>query len=201
MVYTIDTNKGKVYVANQGNDTVSVIDENTNKVIKKPVHVGPHPTNIAIDTKLLKIYIVNEIHAKHNAHDKYKTPYSANGTVSVIDENTDTVIGQSIHVGPGPQSITIDTDKGKVYVVNQGNDTVSVIDENTNKVMNKSINVHHKPVGIACGYKIAKDLYINLLRIRVNNYIISNSFLILLMLLYEEIFKSQYSLTPSTALQ
>ena len=84
-----------------------------------------------------------------------------NNVVSVIDESTKTKphsvsIKENTskenkmdkNIDMHPSNMTIDTIKGKVYVVNTKSNTVSVIDENTNKVMNKSIQVGMVPLGI-----------------------------------------------------
>ena len=60
-----------MYVTNYSNNTVSVIDTNTNKVVGKPITVGSTPRGIAYDPVHARMYVTN---------------YS-NNTVSVIDTN------------------------------------------------------------------------------------------------------------------
>ena len=88
----IDPNSRKVYVINSFSDSVSVINETTDKVIGSPIPVGTGPVGIAIDSEDRKVYVANE--------------YS--NTVSVIKETTDKVIGSPILVGENPINILIE---------------------------------------------------------------------------------------------
>jgi YVTN family beta-propeller protein len=117
----IDPTTHKVYVANRDSNTVSVINETTDKVIGKPITVGT-PTAIAIDPTTHKVYVTNFV----------------SNTTLVINETTDKVIGKPIHVGIGPSAIAIDPTTHKVYVTNSRSNTVSVLDPNNH---NKSIHI------------------------------------------------------------
>ena len=119
-----DTVHQYMYVVNQGDGTVSVIDTNTNTVIDTdpttpliidPITVGDNPAFLAYDPINQDIYVVNQ---------QFALP---NGTVSVIDTNTNTVIGSPITVGNQPIDIAYDPINHRMYVTNQGEDTVSVI--------------------------------------------------------------------------
>ncbi|MBI4680202.1 MAG: YncE family protein [Nitrospirae bacterium] len=54
--------------------------------------------------------------------------------VSVIDTNTDKVIG-TIDVGKEPIGVAVDSENNRVYVANHGDISVSVIDSTNNKVV------------------------------------------------------------------
>ena len=99
----------RMYVANVG-DTVSVIDTTTNTV-NDTIPVGDFPQHIAYDPVNERIYVTN----------------LNNHTVSVIDTNTNTVIGKQIQVGDGPSGIAYDPVNERMYVTNRFDDTVSVI--------------------------------------------------------------------------
>ena len=77
---------GKVYVANQLDNTVTVIDAAANAVIGSPIAVGRAPLGLAITPDGSRAYVAN---------------YYSN-TVSVIDTATDAVIGSRIPVGVSP---------------------------------------------------------------------------------------------------
>ena len=119
----------KAYVTNsffdpvKPNDpaTVSVIDIATNSVtqtiqLSQGGTVGQKPTAIATTTSGDKIFVVN----RQNAG-------SQNGSVSIIDTNTDSVI-QMIVTGENSVGIAIDPSDATVYVSNKGDDTVTAID-------------------------------------------------------------------------
>ena len=59
-------------------------------------------------------------------------------TVSVIDTTTNTVVGNPITVGDGPEDIAYDPVNKRMYVTNREDGTVSVIDTTTNTVLGSS---------------------------------------------------------------
>ena len=84
-------------MANSADNTVSVIDSSTNKVVGKPVPVGKQPQYIAFNPASGKLYVSN----------------SADNTVSVIDHSTNQVVGKPIPVD-GPRAIAINPANGKL---------------------------------------------------------------------------------------
>ena len=72
---------------------------------------------------------------------------SVDGTVSVIDPTTNTVV-MTIPVGRKPFGVAVTPDGNTVYIANSGDGTVSVIDTPTNTVIG-SIAVGTDPVGVA----------------------------------------------------
>ena len=69
--------------------------------------------------------------------------------VSVIDVNTNTVVGTPIPVGFAPIAIAVIPDGTRAYVSNYNADSVSVIDLTTNTVVGSPIPVGDGPFGIA----------------------------------------------------
>ncbi len=74
----------RVYVANSGANTVSVISTSSNSVIKT-ITVGSNPTGVAITPDGARVYVTNR----------------GSNTVSVIDTSTNAVVA-TIAVGAGP---------------------------------------------------------------------------------------------------
>ncbi len=70
----INQDTGKIYVANQGSDTVTVIDSESGSI--NNIRVGVSPGSIAIDRMSDKIYVTNT-----------DSPY-----VSVIDGVNDSIL-------------------------------------------------------------------------------------------------------------
>ena len=101
----------RVYVANGGTGTVSVIDTATNTVIGSPIPVGTAPQGVAITPDGTRVYVANQ----------------NSNSVSVIDTATNTVIGSPITVGSGPRGMAITPDGAFAYVTNFAGNTVSVI--------------------------------------------------------------------------
>jgi YVTN family beta-propeller protein len=136
-----DPANGNLYVANQLDNTVSVISGQTNTVIGNPIPVGTGngPFEIAFDSFNGDLYVTN----------------SGTNTVSVIDGQTNTVIGNPIPVGQFPSGIAFDSSNGNLYVTNlislaePVTGTVSVISGQTNTVVGSPISVGATPFEIA----------------------------------------------------
>jgi YVTN family beta-propeller protein len=134
----VDTATHTVYVANQGGNTVSVLDASRCSASdptgcaspSATVHVGDGPSGIAVDQATDSVYVTN------NGGD----------TVSVINGATCNAKDQAgcggtpptVTVGNGPFAVGIDSTTDSIYVTNGGamsngtsssvGDTVSVID-------------------------------------------------------------------------
>ena len=73
---------------------------------------------------------------------------SGDGTVSVIDTATNTVVGLPIPVGKEPFGVDVTPDGKHAYVANRGSNNVSVIDAATNKVV-ATVAVGNVPFNVA----------------------------------------------------
>ena len=107
----------KIYVANSGSNSISVIDTSVNRVINTIKNFGYAPEELALSWDGNTLYGTN--------------PYSNN--VSVIDVFSDMVIDQ-INVGTNPTGIVTDKARRKLYVANTDSLTISVIDMNLRTV-------------------------------------------------------------------
>jgi len=115
-------------VVNGLDDTVSVIDTRTNRVVGSPIPVGDRPFDVAVDLPRARAYVTNE----------------NDGTVSVINTNTNQVIG-TILVGNSPIGVAVDPPRARAYVTNESDGTVSVIDTDTNQLVGSPIPVGSDP--------------------------------------------------------
>ena len=70
-------------------------------------------------------------------------------SVSVINTQTNEVVGSPIEVGTFPDGIAITPDGSSAYVINYDSKDVSVIDTQTNEVVGSPIEVGTEPDGIA----------------------------------------------------
>ncbi|RPE37315.1 YVTN family beta-propeller protein [Streptomyces sp. Ag109_O5-1] len=118
------------YVANEGDDSVSVIDTATNAVIAT-INVGSSPFGVAVTPDGAFVYVTNV----------------ASDSVSVIDTATNAVT-DTVSVGISPFGIAINAAGTLAYVANVGDNTVSVIDTSTNTVVT-DIPVGANPFGVA----------------------------------------------------
>ena len=106
----VDPANDTVYVANSGDNTVSVIDGATSAVTAT-IGVGSQPAGIAVEPRTHLLYVSND----------------GDNTVSVIDGLTHAVKA-TINVGSEPLGIATDPTTDTIYVANSGDNTVSVID-------------------------------------------------------------------------
>src|SRR5262249_43415822 len=119
----------KVYVANFGTN-ISVIATATNTVVVA-VPVGIFPWGVAVTPDGSKVYVANH----------------ADGTISVIDTATNTVVGSPITVGSFPAGVAVAPDGSKVYVANQGSNNVAGIPTTTSTVT-ATIPVGMAPIAV-----------------------------------------------------
>jgi len=125
-----DSYRGKVYVANvnptigsggslsfPAQGYVAVIDEKTN-TITKTIPVGAYPYAMALDPFHGKVFVVDYLSA----------------SISVIDENTDTVSATITGISNFGHGIAVDPVRGKVYVVTALG-TFWIVDEATGTVV------------------------------------------------------------------
>jgi YVTN family beta-propeller protein len=121
---------GRVYTANSNSDNVSVIDEDSHKVIAT-VTVGGEPEAVAVNPVNGRVYVANE----------------ASKSVSVIDGASNKVTA-TVMVGNEPGAVAVNPVSGRVYVANLADNTVSVIDGASNTVT-ATVNVGSIPVALA----------------------------------------------------
>jgi YVTN family beta-propeller protein len=101
---------GKVaYVTNSGDNSLTVIDTTTQRVIATIDDIGNYPVAVAAGSD--RVYVANMF----------------DDTVSVIDTTTNKQI-MTYAVGDQPIDLALSADGGQLYVVNAGAGTVSVID-------------------------------------------------------------------------
>jgi YVTN family beta-propeller protein len=157
-----DQKTNRVYVSNQADDTVSVIDGATNAVLRT-VRVGHNPNGVAVNPKTNTIYVANlaggslsiingsklttsilrlgsypaKVAVNPVTNRVYATLEDKNGFLDVIDGRERKLVA-SIPLPPYPLSVTVDTDSNRIYVADFlcGCGQISVIDGTTNGVTN-----------------------------------------------------------------
>ncbi len=120
----------RVYVANQYDKTVSVLDMVSGAPVTTPVKVGGSATAIAVTPNGDYAYVTLKDLSK----------------VAVIDTHSNTVI-TTIKVGSGPSGIAFNSDGTRAYVTNGSTTTVSVIDTSSQKVV-ATVRVGSRPAAV-----------------------------------------------------
>ena len=130
----------RVYIANSGANTVSVINASTNTILTKiPVQNDPGGIAITPDGKL--VYVVN----------------SGSNTISVINTATNTVIA-NVSDPSGPWCVVVSPDGSTVYVTDIHSNKVEVINTATNTIVN-TITVGKNPYYLSISAD-GKNLYV-----------------------------------------
>ena len=161
----------RAYIANHGDNTVSIIDTATNLVVGT-IPVGRQPYGVAMDPEGAHVYVGNFYDGTvsiiaTSTHDVVTLPVTDAPTgiavklpgtrvyvahrndqlVSVIDTATNQVL-TTVGVGAAPMGIAVHPAGTPAYVVNRGDDTMSVIDTNTNEVV-ATVPVGSNPTHVA----------------------------------------------------
>ncbi|HTC94781.1 MAG TPA: YncE family protein [Terriglobales bacterium] len=124
-----------LYVANSGNNTVSVINATSDTVMPTPIPVGGGPSFLRFDPKLQRVYVAN----------------TTGGSISIINHAADCSASTATTVGVGtaPTSIAALSDGTRAYIANSGDSTVSVLLTSSNTI--KTFPAPHNPVAIPVG--------------------------------------------------
>jgi len=104
-----DAEGSRIYVANRGGDSVSVIDGDTKSLVGT-VPVGGSPWGIDVTPDGKRIYVANR----------------GSGTISIIDANATEVV-QTIRVDADPIGLVVAPDGQSVYVTHSYMNSVTVI--------------------------------------------------------------------------
>jgi YVTN family beta-propeller protein len=116
----------RVYVANRGSDTLSVVDSASYAVVAT-VAVGDSPNGVAYNPANDRIYVAN----------------GGDNSVTVLRAGDHGLV-KTIPVGSSPHGVAVNGVTNRVYVVNSGSNTVSIIDGTTNAVA-RTVAVGPKP--------------------------------------------------------
>ncbi|WP_163720263.1 YncE family protein [Mycolicibacterium psychrotolerans] len=131
------TSDGRMFVANTGSNTVSVIntvtgqriDANTS-VFSRDISVGSAPSALGLSTDGKRMYVANTRSGSVTVIDT--------ATYKRVDANT-SIFSTSIAVGSSPAAMALSGTR--LYVANRGSNTVSVIDTTINKMVDINANV------------------------------------------------------------
>jgi YVTN family beta-propeller protein len=150
----VDLPHNKIYVANSGDNTVSVINATSDKKETPDIPVGNYPRSIAVDSSYYssydKIYVANSnSHASVSMIDgksyEIKQIYETRSVAGPIDMALGSIVGGDY----GGFGSVLGT---KIYVANSGDNTVSVINATSDKKETPDIRVGEYPSHIAVNY-------------------------------------------------
>ncbi len=131
-----------LYVALNLKHSLAIVNTRTREVRQVPV--GSYPYTAAVTPDGAKVYVSNWGGRRAGAGDAVeegipvvvdpKTGLPTNGTVSVVDARTRSVVKQ-IEVGLHPSALLLSGDGKRLFVANANSDTISVIGTETDSVV------------------------------------------------------------------
>jgi YVTN family beta-propeller protein len=127
----VDSRTNKVYLANEGSNSVSVIDGGTNSVTAVADPNAASPAAVGINSTSNKIYVVNK----------------SSNNVSVIDGATDSITTITDSNAVAPVAVAVNATTNTIYVANSQSNNVTVIDGATGSVKG-TIAVGTSPSGL-----------------------------------------------------
>ncbi|MES2932628.1 MAG: Ig-like domain repeat protein [Pseudomonadota bacterium] len=189
----------KIYVAHRSDNTVTVIDGNSDTVLTT-VTVGSIPVSVAINTATNQVFVANNgsaslmvidgssnlvtatvaVGTKPNAvafNPASKKIYVASGdsnsgSVTIID-SIDNSVKATVATGKRPGAIAINLATNKVYVANMNDTTVTQIDGASNAVT-ATITVGTHPSALAVNPLTNKVYVTNYTSEEINNFTVIN---------------------------
>jgi YVTN family beta-propeller protein len=121
-----------IYVTNQLDNTLSVIDASTYSVVATvSLPAGSSPRGVALTLNGQFLYVAD----------------GGSNNVSVLDTRTNRIVA-SVPVGSQPVNVAVTPDGASAYVANTGSSDVSVIDTQTNRVV-RVVPAGQYPAGVA----------------------------------------------------
>jgi YVTN family beta-propeller protein len=100
----------RVYVANAGDNSLSVLDARTGAVLRT-VPVGAAPAAVAVDEPTRRVFVAE----------------AGANSVRVLDARTGATV-RTVPVGTAPTALAVDVPTGRVFVANSGDNSVSLLD-------------------------------------------------------------------------
>ena len=132
---------GKVYVADEGANTISVMDAASFKKIGSiPVGQGPHNVQVSPDGKWVWVTNNGDPDKAAETMPAEQMPKAEHGAMAgagavwVIDAATDAVVAK-VPVGKHPAHVVVASDGHTAYITNGGDNTVSLVDTAAGRVI------------------------------------------------------------------
>ncbi|MCM3748201.1 hypothetical protein M3223_12635 [Paenibacillus pasadenensis] len=119
------------YITNQDQDTLSVLDTRTNRIMKT-IRVGQLPNSVAVSPDGKRIFTTN----------------GAGDSVTIISTGTNLVVQTVKGVGAEPFAVDFSLRRNRYYVPSFYSGSLFVLDIQTNRVLSE-IPVGNGPVGVA----------------------------------------------------
>src|SRR2546421_3595173 len=111
----VDARTRRIFVANLGSNTVSMLDATSGAVLATVV-VAPYPSALAVATTAGRVFVVSNDDTWDDA-----------GRVSVLDARSGRLL-RTVAVGRGTHALAVHERTGRVFVTNAADASVSLLD-------------------------------------------------------------------------
>jgi YVTN family beta-propeller protein len=118
----------RVFVANAGDNSLSVLDARTGAVLRT-VPVGAVPAAVAVDEPTHRVFVAE----------------AGANSVRVLDAHTAVTL-RTVPVGAAPTALAVDVPTARVFVANSGNNSVSLLDAHSGALL-RTVRVGTGPQG------------------------------------------------------
>jgi YVTN family beta-propeller protein len=120
----ISSDGERVYVANQGNETVSIIDTASNQITATLMNAGKQPWGVALTSKGGKLFVSDTgyVGSKYNS-----------GSVTTLDIKTSTSTSVNTN-GPDPEAMALTPDEKHLWIADENGDRVDILDVATGEL-------------------------------------------------------------------
>lgn len=139
----LDSVRGRLFVACQQSNAISVIDPDSNRVLRT-ISVGVKPVFLLARPDAGLVYAVCQ-------------PNSGNGSIRIYDTGSYELVG-SIGVGRGPVKVVYDRQDDRMFCLNRLSPSVSVIRCDSNRVV-RNVSLSQTPEDI-CYHPAANKVYV-----------------------------------------
>lgn len=137
----------KIFIANEGDDTLTVIDAKTYKTLKTvPVGRTPHNVQVSPDGKRAWLTTNGEPQAGKDAHAGGHQAQGERGAIWAVDTQNYEVVAK-IPVGSHPAHVVLTPDGRYAYATNGGENTVTIVDVEAGKAV-ATVPVGEYPHGL-----------------------------------------------------
>jgi YVTN family beta-propeller protein len=143
----VDTRRGRVFVANEGANSVSVLDVRTGAVLAT-TDVGLAPTALAVDETAGRVFVLTA-----------GTTLTSHDSVSVLDAGSGRLL-RTVDVGVGAGVAAVADGRGHIFVTDEADNTVSMLDAQQGRLL-RTVPVGPAPAGIAVDAQAGHVLIVN----------------------------------------
>jgi YVTN family beta-propeller protein len=131
LALAVDGRTQRVFVANFGSATVSMLDAGSGAVLAT-TPVIPYPDTLAIATKVGRVFVASSV-----------TP---SGRMDVLDSGTGRLL-RTVAVGRWPHTLAVDERSGHIFITNALDNSVSMVDARGGAVL-RTIPVGPNPLAV-----------------------------------------------------